>query len=274
MVYFGTACWLVNHNWLTFQLWRFIYVKLKIQTFEQSKRLYPMDQPNSQENASSSVYSNFVELLRQGDFLPADKLPNERDLARILHTSRATIRDALLIAQKEGLIERKVGSGTYLSGKASQIIEIRDARVTVSSEKPASFHEVLEARIIMEPGVAALAAEHHDADDLARINIGLTGIREAKTWLEFKESLYGLFLDIYRASGNSLLLNTFTQIVEARRRDNYDGRRLESRVSELVRHQAHEEIAVIVDAITRRDSELTRKETHDYLMRMFTNVSM
>ncbi len=233
-----------------------------------------MDKANSPEKSSASVYSAFVELLRQGNFLPGDKLPNERDLARILHTSRATVRDALLIAQQDGLIERKVGSGTYLSEKASQVIEVRDAKVDVSSDKPASFHEVLEARIVMEPGVAALAAEHHDANGLARMNRDLDGIREAKTWLEFKESLYGLFLEIYRACGNSLLLGTFGQIVEARRRDNYDGRRLESRVSELVRHQTHKEVAVIVNAIAGRDSELAKKETHNYLMRMFTNITM
>jgi GntR family transcriptional repressor for pyruvate dehydrogenase complex len=233
-----------------------------------------LDRTVSKENSSTMVYSTFLDLLRKGDFLPSEKLPNERELASILNTSRTTIRDALLIAQQQGLIERKVGSGTYLSEKAPQIIEVHDARVDVSAKKPVSFHEVLEARIVMEPGVAALAAEHHDARDLAKINKDLNGIRQAKTWLEFKESLYGLFLDIYRASGNSLLLDTFCQIVEARRKDNYDGRRLESRVSELVRHQTHDEIAVIVEAIAARDSKLAEKETHDYLTRMFTNITI
>ncbi len=233
-----------------------------------------MEKVKNPENSSKSVYSAFLELLRQGGFLPGDKLPNERELARIFHTGRATIRDTLLIAQKDGLVDRKVGSGTYLSERASRIIETRDAQVDISSEKPASFYEALEARIIMEPGVAALAAEHHDANDLARMRAALRDTREASTWLEFKESLYGLFLEIYRASGNSLLLETFGRIVEARRRVDYDGRRLESRVSELVRHQAHDEIALIVEAIAGRDSDLAKKETYDYLMRMFTNITM
>ena len=233
-----------------------------------------MDNVSEPEISSKSVYSAFVELLRQGNFLPGDKLPNERDLARIFHTGRATVRDALLIAQKDGLVERKVGSGTYLSDQAPRIIETRDAQVDVSSEKPASFHEVLEARIVMEPGVAALAAEHHDANDLARMHGGLLGMREAYTWLEFKKSLYGLFLDIYRASGNSLLVGTFDRVAKARRKVNYDGRRLESRVSELVRHRSYNEISVIVEAIANRDSDLARKETYDYLMRMFTNITM
>jgi DNA-binding FadR family transcriptional regulator len=106
------------------------------------------------------------------------------------------------------------------------------------------------------------------------MHAALLGIREAKIWLEFKESLYRLFLEIYRASGNNLLLGTFERVVEARRKVDYDGRRLESRVSELVRHQTHDEIAVIVKAIAQRDSELARKESYDYLMRMFTNITM
>jgi DNA-binding FadR family transcriptional regulator len=233
-----------------------------------------MEHASGPENSSKAVYSAIVDLLRQGNFLPGDKLPNERDLARIFDTGRATVRDALLIAQKDGLVDRKIGSGTYLSDQASRIIETRDAQVEVSSQKPASFHDVLEARIIMEPGVAALAAEHHDASDLARMNAALHGIREAKIWFEFKESLYRLFVEIYRASGNSLLLGTFERILEARRKVDYDGRRLESRVSELVRHQTHDEIEVIVKAIAERDSERARQETHDYLMRMFTNITI
>ncbi len=229
---------------------------------------------SASDNASRSIYSTFVELLRQGKFLPGDKLPNERELARIFKTGRAAIRDTLLVAQQDGLVVRKVGSGTYLSDKASQIIEIEDAQVDVSSVKPASFHDVLEARIVMEPGVVELAAEHHGAEDLQRIQTLLMGIRDATTWLEFKESLYGVFLNIYQASGNSILLATFERIVEARRRVDYDGRRLESRVSELVRLQTYDEIALIVGAIKNRDTALAKSESLAYLTRMSINSTM
>ena len=61
--------------------------------------------------------------------------------------------------QKEGLVERKIGSGTYLSERAPQIIELKDAAVDMSPERSHDFLETLEARLLIEPSIAARAAE-------------------------------------------------------------------------------------------------------------------
>jgi len=220
---------------------------------------------------SGSIYRAFVALLRTGGFKPGDKLPTERDLARRFQTGRGTLRNALLMAQRDGLVTRKIGSGTYLSAKAHQVVEARDARVRYAH---AGFHALLEARLVMEPGVAALAAEHHSEADRTTLRAGLASVREAPSWLAFKEALYDVFCAMYRASGNEILTGAFDGIVRSRRAANFDGHRLNSPVSEFVRQQAHDEIRVIVDAVLARDAETARRETYGYLSRMQATVTL
>ena len=50
--------------------------------------------------------------IRQGTY----KLPTEKELCEQFHASRQTIRQALLILEQEGLIARKQGSGSYVTG--------------------------------------------------------------------------------------------------------------------------------------------------------------
>jgi len=109
--------------------------------------------------ATDRVYLEIRELLSLGELLPGQRIPNERKLAELKSASRTQVRDALLMLQKEGLVERKIGSGTYLSENAPQIIELKDASVDMSLERSHDFHETLEARLLIEPAVAARAAE-------------------------------------------------------------------------------------------------------------------
>ena len=54
-------------------------------------------------------------LLQAGNYGPNDRLPPERELAKLLGISRGTLREALRVAQQEGLIVQRHGSGTYVA---------------------------------------------------------------------------------------------------------------------------------------------------------------
>ena len=97
------------------------------------------------------------EIARQidaGTFKAGERLPAERDLARLLDVSRSSLREALGALEMQGRIVVKIGSGAYVA-KAS-------ARRTKRARGPAEFSpfEVLRTRRVVEVEAAALAARH------------------------------------------------------------------------------------------------------------------
>ncbi|HEY6891097.1 MAG TPA: FadR/GntR family transcriptional regulator [Solirubrobacter sp.] len=94
--------------------------------------------------------------IRSGVLAPGERLPSERDLARTLEVSRASVREALASLQLQGVVETRHGAGTFVVGLPP-------------SEPPhdASPSAVLEARLALEPAVARLAAARAQPDETA-----------------------------------------------------------------------------------------------------------
>lgn len=57
-----------------------------------------------------------------GQFAPGQKLYSENELKDMFHMSRQTVRHAISILEKEGVLVRKRGSGTYISGSSRREI--------------------------------------------------------------------------------------------------------------------------------------------------------
>ncbi len=57
--------------------------------------------------------------IAEGRYLPGDRLPSEAELAEELDVSRGTVRSALAALATAGLIVRRQGDGTYVTGVKS-----------------------------------------------------------------------------------------------------------------------------------------------------------
>lgn len=215
---------------------------------------------------ASTINAALLEAIREGRYLPGAQLPNERKLAEAFGASRQQVRDALLILNKMGLISRKVGSGTWLSERAPQIIERIDADVDVQAPHDHSFLETIEARLIFEPGVAALAARHMSEPHLRLLKSALDTILSPGSWIEYKSRIYQFSRAYYVASGNGFLLRTFDQIIKARADHKFDGRRENGEVAEIVRNHTHEQLAKIFRAIADGDELRAETVTRNYLV--------
>jgi GntR family transcriptional repressor for pyruvate dehydrogenase complex len=98
---------------------------------------------------------------------PGDKLPPERQLADLFAVSRSSIRDAIHTLTLMGLVEARQGAGTVVrDGEAdsgptplASVLERQRERVL----------ELLEIRKIIEPALAARAATHATAAQIARM---------------------------------------------------------------------------------------------------------
>ena len=93
-----------------------------------------------------------------GRLAPGERLPSERDLARRLEVGRASVREAIASLQVAGMVETRPGSGSFVATGAAG--RTRD-------EHDASPSDLLEARELLEPAVARLAAQRGRPDEQA-----------------------------------------------------------------------------------------------------------
>ena len=111
---------------------------------------------------------------------PGDLLPSERELSEQLGVSRATISSAVHLLEQQGLLSVLVGDGTYVSDKASSVFV--DSMERLFAFEECGLDELMSLREMIEPGIAALAAEHSATDALAVIARHLKEAEEA--WYE------------------------------------------------------------------------------------------
>lgn len=108
------------------------------------------------------IYETVAGKLRQrilrGHYKPGMTLPPERELCDTLHVSRITVRRALEILKEERLVDRRHGSGTYVSPHPSQRIPLMvDYTGSMRRHAPALRRQLLFSR--REPPPAEVATE-------------------------------------------------------------------------------------------------------------------
>jgi len=66
------------------------------------------------------IHDKIKEDIEKGVWSIGDRLPSERELALKFDVSRMTLRQAIQTLADEGILERKIGSGTYVARKKVQ----------------------------------------------------------------------------------------------------------------------------------------------------------
>lgn len=98
-----------------------------------------------------------------GEYRPGDKLPSEKELAQIFRISRPSVREALCGLTALGLVEAKAGGGYYVkSATPPTSLDL----ILLEEGNPL---EILEARKIIEPEIARLAARRRIEKDVERM---------------------------------------------------------------------------------------------------------
>lgn len=129
-----------------------------------SDALRPMTRPRLYEQVLDRLRHHVAE----GDLRAGDRLPPERELAGRLGVSRASVKQAIVVLEVQGLVEVRHGGGTYL------VRDSLDAEpVERLVERKRRLPDVLEAREALETKLAELAAERRTADDLTAMRDAL-----------------------------------------------------------------------------------------------------
>ena len=97
------------------------------------------------------VVAEVERLVGSGHLRPGDRLPPERELARILGVGRSSLREAIAVLAARGLLEVRHGRGTYVAPPEPGATRTRP---------PVELREIFDLRELLEVAAAGWAAEH------------------------------------------------------------------------------------------------------------------
>ena len=222
----------------------------------------------------SLVYRSLLRGIKEGLMVPGAKLPNERELALQLKTSRTAVRSALAMMERQGLVHRRVGSGTFLADDARNVFSRMDQTNAANHEAIPSFAEIVEGRLLFEPAMMHLVVTRVDKDEIAEMRRILGEIISAPSWQDFKESIYALHRQMFASTKNRFLVQIMNSILDDRRAVHFDGRDTDKPAPEPVRKQTHKDLQLIVDAIAVGDAARAEELVSDHLMRTLATVNI
>ena len=99
---------------------------------------------------------------------PGAKLPNEFALGEKFRVGRSTIREAVKLLSSKGIVEVRQGSGTYVVTTVKGLSDPLNLRSV--QDKNALALDLVNVRLLLEPGIAEMAANQATAEDIVRLN--------------------------------------------------------------------------------------------------------
>jgi GntR family transcriptional regulator, transcriptional repressor for pyruvate dehydrogenase complex len=219
------------------------------------------------EDGATFVRARLQVMIEKGS-LPADgRLPTERELSESMGIGRRAVRSALDSLLADGLIWRKQGKGTF-AGQAPDKTQVLAAEIVGET----SVGEVMEARLCIEPTLAAMSARHALPADIERMrNLALrtveaTDPQSIEIW---DGALHRL---IARTACNKPLFTAFSMIDEIRSNESWRGLRSKARSLETLKVSDQEHHAII-DQIEAGNSEGAEAAMRSHLRTLADNLN-
>lgn len=121
-----------------------------------------------QKIGTKKIYIEVIEqikrMLDSGELKPGDQLPSEREFAELLGISRVSLRQALTVLETLGIVEIRHGEGTFIAFSNNGFDSLNVFLSKISKESDPL--DILEARKLIEVGIAGLSAKERTEEDL------------------------------------------------------------------------------------------------------------
>lgn len=214
-------------------------------------------------SVSDSVADILLGRITSGVYGVGERLPTERELAESLGVSRAGVREGLNRLQSMGIIVtvRGWGGGSIVQELDSAFLA--RALAFMLKVNGVTKEQLVEARIVLAPEIAALAAQRATDDDICALEAiarGIDGTRPDQA----HRSMFAFHLRLTEACGNLILKAAMTPILN-----------LVEPIADLARLRARErnspgeqsEILAVMQAVKSRDPERARASMIRYMER-------
>lgn len=205
------------------------------------------------------IVQNLISLIGQRSLQPGDKLPPERELCEIIGVSRPVLREALKALQVMNIIDIRQGAGAYVrSLKPENVVEHLDIVFHLDSSL---YHDLYEARRILEGSVARIAAKRITDGELAAIE---ENIRRAAENTDDANAFYKLDLELHDMilkASNNRVMPVFMQSIN----------KLSLMMREKTNAQPHirkntiRDHGQILDALKKRDADAAERAMEQHI---------
>lgn len=128
-------------------------------------------QPFKRQSLNEQLMQLLTDAIVRGDLPAGGKLPPEAEMAAGFGVSRNTLRESLKVLEVFGIIESRHGQGTFVSEFAPR--RIPNIQIIQLLSENRSVHALMDARLVVEPGLAELAAERRTDEEIAAIHESL-----------------------------------------------------------------------------------------------------
>lgn len=129
------------------------------------------------DDLTTKLLAAFKQLISEGTLAPGTRLPAEREMASNLRVSRGSLRQALKMLEIMGVVSQRVGDGTYLNAAAPSILaEPMEFLILLDG---ISMEELMDARLIVEPELAARAAMRATPEQIAALRESVALMQES-----------------------------------------------------------------------------------------------
>ena len=199
------------------------------------------------KRGSAQIASELRRAIEAGQYKRFERLPASRDLAASLGVARNTLRDALYQLEKEGLLETRASSGTYVTSKEQN-------HVPPALEEAAPL-ELIDARFALEPHICRLCVLHGRREDFDTLEELCQRMEKSLSDpQQFAVADTAFHRKLAHSTRNNLLIWLIEQITMVRSLDEWTRMRHLTLHEPIIR-QYNEQHRAVLDAIRAREPE-------------------
>lgn len=203
--------------------------------------------------------------LAEGRWKPEDRLPSERELSERFQVSRASVRESIRALESMGLVTIKSGEGTYVASGSEALLS---PLVSIILQQKDVLLDIFEARKVIEPEIAALAAERAGPEEIQQMEEILKEqarqVSQGDTGVEADTAFHSL---LTQSTKNKVFLRLNDAIVDSLRETRERSLQIHGRPARSL--AGHREI---LKAIRAKDPAKARHAMLEHLMAIERNV--
>lgn len=204
--------------------------------------------------------TSMLALITDRKLSAGDQFESVRSLADRFKVAVPTVREALRRLEATGAVELRHGSGVYVGPNVGRLVLANPLALAPSADR---LVELLQARAMIEPPVAALAATvRADAalDQMARDLASAAELIASGDEAQLAEVNMDFHRSLAQASGNATLAEVVESVTVVNAREQLEILHIHGdRQTDLDEHRA------IYDAVRSGDSELAERLTREHL---------